>query len=111
VTISHHGDQLGNQVPALHEFRTIMNDDINTLMEIVECRWAKGAPASDEFTMAACATIRKMLIDNVFRTYLQLGEAVGLQGDKLNLVRRIGENTEGGNTELASGWGEGGRNG
>ncbi|MGC4807647.1 hypothetical protein [Micromonospora sp. DT233] len=111
MTISHDGDQLANQVPLLHAFQGLMIETIDMLMRIAECHWANGAPADDEFTMAARANIRKMFSDYVFPTYLMLGEAVGLQGDKLGLVKKIGENTEGGNTEMAGGWGEGGRHG
>ncbi|WP_320065632.1 hypothetical protein [Micromonospora sp. RTGN7] len=111
-SIEFSGDALAQRVPLLTEFRQHLVDILEPLTDVVACRWADGAPANDEFTMAARENVRKMLVDYVLPAYLQLGESVGVQGEKLDVVRQVGENTEAGNAEVAGGWsGGGGRNG
>ncbi|MGW1062319.1 hypothetical protein [Micromonospora rubida] len=109
-SIEFSGDALAQRVPLLADFQGELGRFLGPLADIAMCRWADGAPADDEFTMEARAAVRKMLAEYVFPAYAQLGESVGLQGEKLDMVRRIGENTEASNTEVAGGWG-GGRHG
>ncbi|NBE80117.1 hypothetical protein [Micromonospora rubida] len=110
-SIEFSGDALAQRVPLLGQFRTDLENTLTPLVDIAACRWAAGAPADDEFTMQVREAVRKMMAEYVLPAYVQLGESVGLQGDKLDLVRRIGEQTESGNSEIAGGWGGGSRHG
>jgi hypothetical protein len=107
VSIEFSGDDLARRVPLLGQFRDDLAGMIDPLADIVACRWADGVPDKDTTTLQARDAVRGVLAKYVTPAYGELGEAVGLQGDKLDLVRRIGDSTEAGNTDLAGGWGEG----
>ncbi|WP_261560618.1 hypothetical protein [Frankia tisae] len=59
--------------------------------------------AKDEPTLYAKLTFDKIM--TAFgKIYGALGQAIGLQGDRLDLVRHIGDQTEDGTTQTAEGW-------
>lgn len=105
--ISHSGDDLVRRVPLLGVFQDDLAAVLGPLADIAACRWAAGAPGDDRVTHGARAAVHGVVSGYVMPTYVGLGESVGLQADKLDVVRRIGDDTEAGNGELAGGWGGG----
>jgi hypothetical protein len=101
------GDALAQRVPLLGAFQENLASIFEPLADVGACRWAEGAPKDDELTAQTLAAVRQMMGDYILPAYELLGEAVGLQGDKLDMVRRIGDNTEATTTEIAGGWGGG----
>ncbi|WP_432842800.1 hypothetical protein [Dactylosporangium sp. CA-092794] len=104
------GDDLARRVPLLGQFQDDLTGTVTPLTDIAACRWADGADGDDELTIQARNAVHGVLTQYVLPAYVELGDAVGVQGDKLGIVHRIGENTEAGNGEAAGGWG-GGRHG
>lgn len=109
--ISFNGDDLARRVPLLGTFQESLVATVTPLGDIAACRWADGAPESDELTAQAREAVRGMLADYVFPSYEVLGSAVGMQGGKLDAIHQIGDNTEATNGEVAGGWNDGGRHG
>jgi hypothetical protein len=105
--LSFDGDALANRVPLLGQFRDDLHDTIVPLSEIAACRWADGVPGDDDQSLQARANIKQMFEKYIMPAYQELGDAMGFQGEKLGLVRQIGENTENSNGEVAGGWGGG----
>ncbi|GAB2922112.1 hypothetical protein GCM10027280_06670 [Micromonospora polyrhachis] len=103
------GEALARRVPLLGQFQSDLEETVKTLVDIAACRWADDAPGDDKVTLQARKAVRDMLVKYVFPSYTALGGAVGLQGEKLDVVRRIGDNTEASNAEAAGGWGGGHR--
>jgi hypothetical protein len=101
------GDDLTRRVPLLGQFCDDLIAVVTPLIDISQCQWAEG---DDEMTMQARATIFDLMTKYVLPAYSLLGEAVGMQGDKLGLVRLIGDQTEATNGQSA-GWTGGGRHG
>ncbi len=104
------GDDLARRVPLLGQFRTDLKRTVDPLLDVAACHWADGVPGDDDVTLQAKAAISGMLDQYVLPVYALLADAVGFQGEKLHIVRQIGDNTEAGNSEAAGGWG-GGRHG
>lgn len=105
LRIEFSGDDLAGRVPLLGQFRDDLKETVDPLLDIAACRWAEGVPGDDATTLQARAAVQEMLHKYVLPAYEALGESVGFQGEKLDLVRHIGENTEAGNSEAAGGWG------
>lgn len=105
------GENLAQRVPLLGKFRDDLAETVDPLVDIAACRWAQNVPGDDEVTLQARAAVQDMMIKYVLPAYAQLGGSVGLQGEKLDLVRHVGDNTEAGNSEVAGGWEGGGRHG
>ncbi len=59
--------------------------------------------AKDEATLYAKSTFDKVIRDFGV-VYGALGKAIGLQGDRLDVVRHIGDQTEDGAAKTAEGW-------
>ncbi|MEV0128433.1 hypothetical protein AB0H83_08200 [Dactylosporangium sp. NPDC050688] len=105
------GDALAQRVPLLGQFRDDLAGTLRPLMDIAECHWADGCEGDDELALQARGAVREVLGKYVLPSYAELGESVGIEGEKLDLVRKIGDNTEGSNSDVAGGWGSGGRHG
>lgn len=105
------GDALAQRVPLLGQFREDLTSTLRPLLDIAECHWADGCDGDDELAHQARGAVREVLGKYVLPSYAELGESVGIEGEKLDVVRKIGENTEGTNSEVAGGWGSGGRHG
>jgi len=105
------GDELARRVPLLGQFRDDLTGTLTPLMDIAACHWADGADSDDEQTVQARSAVRGVVGAYILPAYAELGGAVGVQGDKLDLVRKIGDNIEDGNGEVAGNWGAGGRHG
>jgi hypothetical protein len=104
------GDDLAARVPLLGQFRGHLIDTATPLVDISLCRWAGHPDGDDEITLQARNAVHGLLAKYVLPAYGLLGESVGLQGEKLGVVRNIGENTEDINGDAAGGW-DGGRHG
>ncbi|MCM3920749.1 hypothetical protein ND748_03535 [Frankia sp. AiPs1] len=99
--ILHDGDEIAQKVPMLSTFRQQVTDLGGELADtIARNNFAKGA--KDEVSLYAESSFQE-LMDAFGKIYGALGEAVGLQGDRLSVVRQIGDTTEGETTEEA-GW-------
>jgi hypothetical protein len=105
------GDDLASRVPLLSEFRDTLMSVIDPLVDVAACRWADGAPPDDDITAQAKKGVSGMITTYLYPGYDVLGDSVGAQGTKMDLVRRIGDNIEDGNTETADWGGGGGRHG
>ncbi|GAB3156683.1 hypothetical protein GCM10027290_54930 [Micromonospora sonneratiae] len=103
------GDGLARRVPLLGQFQGHLMDTVSLLVDIAACRWADDVPEDDKVTLQAREAVHGMLMKYVLPAYGALGEVVGIQGEKLGIVHRIGENTEASNAEAAGGWGGGHR--
>lgn len=101
------GDDIARRVPLLAQFRSEMKRTVDPLLDIAACHWADGVPGDDDVTLQARAAIGGMLAQYILPVYGLLADAIGYQGEKLDIVRRIGDNTEAGNSEAAGAWGGG----
>ncbi|KQC35640.1 hypothetical protein UK82_25405 [Frankia sp. ACN1ag] len=100
--IRHDGDEIAQKVPALGAFRQHVTDLGGELADTLgRNKFADGA--KDEVSLYAQETFQQ-LMDAFGKIYGALGEAIGLQGDRLSVVRQIGDNTEGETTEQAGNW-------
>jgi hypothetical protein len=100
--IRHDGDEIAQKVPLLSTFRQQVTDLGGELADtIARNKFADGA--KDEVSRYAQKSFQQ-LMEAFGEIYGALGEAVGLQGDRLSVVRRIGDTTEGESTEHAEGW-------
>ncbi|BCL13671.1 hypothetical protein [Micromonospora sagamiensis] len=98
--IEFNGDALAQRVPLLGQFKEHLINTVDPLREIAECRWADGVPGDDELSLQARAAVQKLLAGIVLMAYAKLAEAAGFQDEKVDLYRRVGENTEGTGAEL-----------
>ncbi|MGC4790552.1 hypothetical protein ACLQ22_22305 [Micromonospora sp. DT178] len=98
--ITFNGDALARQVPLVGQFKDHLIGTVDPVREIAECRWADGVPADDELSLQARAAVMGLLANIVLAAYAKLAEAAGFQGEKLNLYRRVGDNTEATGAEL-----------
>ncbi|WP_432990143.1 hypothetical protein [Dactylosporangium sp. CA-233914] len=99
VRIEFSGDDLARRVPLLGQFRDDLIGTLTPLTDIAACRWADGVDQDDEQTIQARNAVRGVLSQYILPSYVQLGDSVGVQGDKLDLVRKIGDNIESTNGE------------
>ncbi|SCL13138.1 hypothetical protein [Micromonospora inyonensis] len=98
--IEFNGDALAQQVPLVGQFKDHLIGTVDPVRQIAECRWAAGVPADDELSLQARAAVQQVLAGIVLAAYAKLAHAAGFQGEKLDLVRRVGENTEATGTEM-----------
>ncbi|WP_018637224.1 hypothetical protein [Parafrankia elaeagni] len=99
----HDGDAIGEKVPALFSFQSaLVLFGLKLTETLAEHPFAAGV--EDEMSETAGKTFKR-LIDSFEKIFGALGEAVGLQGDRLQVVRAIGEQTEGDATALGGSWG------
>ncbi|MEX5636806.1 hypothetical protein [Parafrankia sp. FMc2] len=99
----HDGDAIGEKVPALFSFQDALALFALKLAETL-ARYPFATGVEDEMSKTAGKTFEQ-LIDSFGQIFGALGEAVGLQGDRLQVVRGIGEQTEGDATTQAGAWG------
>jgi hypothetical protein len=109
--ITFSGDDLARRVPLLGQFREDLVSTITPLTDIAACRWANHATSDDEMTTQARGGVHGVLVKYILPSYVSLGGSVGVQGDKLDIVRQVGDSTEGTNNEVAGGWPGGGGTG
>ncbi|ONH62028.1 hypothetical protein CcI49_00905 [Frankia sp. CcI49] len=104
--ITFDGDELANKVPILAEFR----DDVVAFGKELADGIAQNnfaADAEDEASKLAYAMFRQVM-QAFDKIYGALGTAIGVQGDRLGIVRNIGEATEAGAADTAGNWSGGG---
>ncbi|EFC84681.1 hypothetical protein [Parafrankia sp. EUN1f] len=107
--IQFNGDELAEKVPMLADFREAFLAFGEELAEgIAQHNFARDA--HDEVSKLSYAMF-KQLMKYFGKIYDALGEAVGVQGDRLEAVRTIGEATETDATHSAGGWSGGGARG
>ncbi len=107
--ILHDGDEIAQKVPMLSTFRQMVIDFGNELAEALgQNKFAEGA--KDEVSLYAQSSFQQ-LMDAFGKIYGALGEAIGLQGDRLSVLRQIGDDTEGATTEQSSWPSSGGHHG
>ncbi|MFI7650732.1 hypothetical protein ACIBTZ_32365 [Micromonospora sp. NPDC049460] len=86
---------MAQRVPLLRLFEEhLFAGTVDPILEIAACRWAAGVPADDELSLQAREAAQQLLGGIVLAAYVKLIEASGFQGDKVDLYRRVGENTE-----------------
>ncbi len=106
--IQHDGDAIASRVPALKALQGHYGDFGEWLVSVAGVDFV--GDAKDEATLYAKATFDKIM--TAFgKIYVGLGQAIGVQGDRLNLVRRIGDETEAGTSQHAGNWPGGGPRG
>ncbi|MCK9903745.1 hypothetical protein CC117_27375 [Parafrankia colletiae] len=101
-TIRHDGDSIATKVPLLVAFQ----GDMVALAQFLDQTLGQYKfvdNPKDELSKLAQMTFEQIMAA-FGQIYGALGEAVGLQGDRLNTVRGIGEGTEAGAAGHASGW-------
>ncbi|WP_416902604.1 hypothetical protein [Micromonospora echinospora] len=98
--VEFNGDALAQRVPLLGQFKDHLISTVDPVRQIAECRWAAGVPADDELSLQARAAVQQVLAGIVLAAYAKLAQAAGFQGEKVDLVRRVGENTEATGAEL-----------
>jgi hypothetical protein len=98
------GDAVRLHVPLLEQFKVDLLGTVGPLGEVAACHWADGVPDGDTQSLQARDYVKQMFDQYIMPAYGQLGEAIGVQGDKLGLVGQIGDHTESSNAEVASGW-------
>ncbi|SNQ46310.1 conserved hypothetical protein [Frankia canadensis] len=103
--ITQDGDAIAARVPAVHAFQDHLVTVGKLLHQAATTDFA--GDAKDEATLIAKATFTQIM-DSFGKVYGALGQAVGLQGDRLDAVRRIGDQTESAATQSA-GWDSGSR--
>ncbi len=99
--IRHDGDELANKVPALKAYRDEFVTFGTWLGRVAGTDFV--GDAKDDATLYAKSTFDKIMTA-FSKVYGALGQAIGLQGDRLELVRRIGDDTEDGASKTAEGW-------
>jgi hypothetical protein len=100
--IRHDGDELAQRIPLLDTFR----GDVVSLATVIAGtlatnRFAEGA--KDDATKYAEKTFQE-LMHTFGQIYDALGQAIGLQGTRLAIVKTIGDGTEGSAAGTAAGW-------
>jgi hypothetical protein len=100
--IEHDGDEIVKKVPALFDFNRdlqLLGDQLASVIGAYP--FAEG---TNDPTLQAAQSTFQQLMDVFGQIYTALGDAVGLQGGRLNLVRQIGDDTEDGATASAGQW-------
>jgi hypothetical protein len=107
LSLNFDGDALAARVPLLGRFRDDLHDTIAFLSDIAACLWAEGVPADDAQSLQARDNIKQMFDQYIMPAYRELADALGFQGEKLGLVKQIGDHTEHANGEVATSWSSG----
>ncbi|CAO5147312.1 ESX-1 secretion-associated protein [Frankia sp. AiPs1] len=95
------GDEIAAKVPAIKTLQGDYGTFGTWLARIAGVDFA--GDAKDEATLYAKATFHQIM--TAFgKIYTSLGTAIGVQGDRLDAVRQIGDQTESGASSHASGW-------
>jgi hypothetical protein len=100
--IQHDGDAIARRVPQIITFRgEVVSFGSDLSGTLADNRFAEGA--DDEVSLFAEDTFGQ-LMDSFGQIYGEFGKAIGLQGNRLDVVRQIGDDTDGRATDHASGW-------